>query len=267
MSQDSRDIETWIGKQQPTDLPIHLSVVVPAYNERWRLPPTIIDIIDYFDSVPYTYEVIIVDDGSRDETADVVRKFEKVRQQVRLISLPKNYGKGHAVRLGVLNAKGARVLFADADGATPIAELSRLMKALDEGADIAIGSRALASSETRVTTRWYRKYLGRMFNFCVNWIVLPGIADTQCGFKLFTAKAAEFVFRRQQSDGFSFDVEILFIAIKAGLKIVEVPVNWTNVAGSKVNLVLDAARMFRDVFRFKVRHRGVTPDMFVGAIT
>lgn len=255
-------VESWIGQQAVTSSPIEVTVVVPAYNEERRLPPTLIDIIDYFDRKGVAYEVIVIDDGSRDGTAEVVRKFERVRQQVRLIQLPKNYGKGHAVRLGVLNSRGERVLFADADGATPIQEFERLEKAISSGSDIAIGSRALASTDTKVTTSIHRRALGRMFNKCVNFILLPSIADTQCGFKMFKRKAAMFLFKRQRADRFSFDVELLYMAHKAGLAVKEVPINWRNVPGSKVNLVVDSLCMFRDVFRFKVIHRGINPESF-----
>ncbi len=255
-------IDTWIDQQPVTSEPIEISIVIPAYNEERRLPPTLIDAIDYFDRRGLSYEIIVIDDGSKDGTAEVVRKFERVRHQVRLIQLPKNYGKGHAVRLGVLNSRGAKVLFADADGATPIQEFGRLEKALATDGDIAIGSRALASTETKVTTSIHRRALGRIFNKCVNMLLLPSIADTQCGFKMFTRKAALFLFKRQRADRFSFDVELLYMAHKAKLAVKEVPINWTNVPGSKVNLVVDSLCMFRDVFRFKVIHRGINPESF-----
>jgi dolichyl-phosphate beta-glucosyltransferase len=216
--------------------------------------------IDYFDRSNTPYEIIVVDDGSNDRTADVVRKFERVRSCVKLIQLPKNYGKGHAVRVGVVNSRGSRILFADADGSTPIQELSRLQSALDAGADVAIGSRAVASTDTKVETSVHRRALGRIFNWCVNSILLPDIADTQCGFKLFTREAGLFLFKNQRADRFSFDVEILFLARRANLKIKEVAINWTNVPGSKVNLVLDALSMFRDILRFRVRHRSISPS-------
>jgi dolichyl-phosphate beta-glucosyltransferase len=250
-------VNNWIEQQQVTSPEVDLSVIVPAFNEERRLPPTLIDIIDFFDRKAISYEVLVIDDGSADSTAEVVRKFERVRSQVRLIQLPKNYGKGHAVRLGVLNSRGSRILFADADGATPIQEFDRLEAALLSGADIAIGSRALASTDTKVATSIHRRFLGRVFNKCVNLILLPTIADTQCGFKMFTRKTAMFLFRRQRADRFSFDVELLYMAHKANLNIKEVPINWTNVPGSKVNLVRDSLAMFRDVFRFRVIHRGI----------
>ena len=239
---------------------IELSLVVPAFNEERRLAPTLLDMIDYLDRQPYQYEIIVVDDGSQDGTVQVVEKFEKIRAQIKLVSLRQNRGKGFAVKSGMLSATGKMVLFADADGATPIAELERLIAPLRAGADVAIGSRALFASDTKVETRWYRKYLGRTFNFFVNSLVLPDVADTQCGFKMFSARAAKFIFERQAASGYSFDVEILFIAKRAGLKVVEVPINWHNVPGSKVNLILDSLRMFRDILRFRWRHRAVTPQ-------
>jgi dolichyl-phosphate beta-glucosyltransferase len=254
----SEQLDQWIDKQTVSRPSVSLSIVIPAYNERWRLPTTLIDIVDYFDQRPQrTYEVIVVDDGSKDETDLVVRKFEKVRTCIRLLRLPNNQGKGFAVKMGALNATGQRVIFLDADGATPIAEIERLDRALDNGADIAIGSRAKKSEQTSISTLWYRKLLGRVFNGAVNFILLPGIEDTQCGFKMFTAEAASKVFKLQTSKGFSFDVEILFIARKLKLKIVEEAINWQNVPGSKVNLILDSLKMFKDIIKFRFIHRNI----------
>ena len=211
MTPRNDSVDEWIRERSPTDIAPSLSVVVPAYNEYRRLPLTLMDMIDFLDlksqdGSGFSYEIIVVDDGSSDETAEIVQKFERIRRNVKLICVPKNYGKGHAVRLGMLNAHGKRVLFADADGATPFQEVDRLSAALDEGFDVAIGSRAVKSDTTKVKTLWYRKYLGRSFNFVVNVLVVPDIADTQCGFKMFTDRATQFLFKRQRSDGFSFDV-------------------------------------------------------------
>jgi len=258
----SPSVQQWLQGQELTAKPIDVSIVVPAYNEERRLPPTLIDMIDFFDQQPLSYEIIVVDDGSSDSTSEVVHKFERVRQQVKLIQLPKNHGKGHAVRVGVLNSRGRAILFADADGATPIEEFSKLYSALQSGAEIVIGSRALASTDTKVSTSVHRRLLGRVFNRCVNTLLLPSIADTQCGFKLFSRPAALFLFKRQRADRFSFDVEILFIAMKAGISIREMAINWTNIPGSKVNLFVDSLRMLQDVFRFRVRHRGTSPEQF-----
>lgn len=259
---DQSSVEDWIGRQTVKSHPIYISIVVPAFNEERRLPPTLIDMIDFFDSRGASYEIIVVNDGSWDATSSVVKKFERVRNMVRIIDLPQNYGKGYAVKFGVLNSRGSRVLIADADGATPISEIERLERALDEHADIAIGSRAIASEETKVSTSIHRRLFGRVFNFAANFLLVPGIKDTQCGFKLFTHDVAHFLFQRQHAHGFSFDIEILHIARKTGLKIAEVPINWTNIPGSKVNLVLDPIRMLADIFRFKFTHRSLSPETY-----
>lgn len=256
-------VHDWLEGQAATATQIDVSIVIPAFNEERRLPPTLLDMVDYLDRQSFSYEIIVVDDGSRDDTCEVVRKFERVRKQVKLIQLPKNQGKGHAVRLGVLNTRGKTILFADADGATPIEEFARLYTAIQSGSDIAIGSRALASLDTKVSTSVHRRLLGRIFNRWVNTVLLPSITDTQCGFKMFTRNSALFLFRRQNSDRFSFDVEILYIATKAALRIQEVAINWNNIPGSKVNLLVDSLRMLRDVLRFRVLHRNISPEQYV----
>jgi dolichyl-phosphate beta-glucosyltransferase len=201
-----------------------------------------------------SFEVIVVDDGSVDNTAGVVRQAAALAPQLRLLSCPGNCGKGYAVRLGILKSKGRIVLFNDADGATPIEEMERLLKAINAGAHVAIGSRALMSRETNVDATWLRKFLGRVFNGAVNLLVLPGIADTQCGFKMFVRPVARYAFSKQKAKRFSFDVEVLFLARKTGCKIIEVPVNWHHVPGSKINLILDAAHMLFDVITVRLRH-------------
>ena len=231
-----------------------LSIVIPAYNEELRLPKALLEILEYFKENKNTsYEVLIVDDGSSDATAKVAQQFCDMAPNFRLLTYEANRGKGYAVRFGVFNASGKLILFADADGATPIEELSRLEHAISQGAQVAIGSRALYSRDTNVDTVWYRKYIGRIFNGIVNVLLLPGIADTQCGFKLFRREVALPIFRRQKAERFSFDAEILFLARKAGCRIAEVPINWNNVPGSKVNLVQDSMAMFRDLVKFRLR--------------
>lgn len=262
---DTQQLEAWIREHDPARdaLAPELSLIIPAFNEYRRLPVTLMEMVDYLNQHHPSHEIIVVDDGSSDDTSLAVRRFERICPQVRLARLPRNYGKGLAVKFGMLNARGRLAMFADADGAAPIAEIERLFTAIHAGADVAFGSRAAPSVDTKITTRWYRKYLGRLFNTAVNMIILPDLADTQCGFKMFTAEAARFLFERQRSEGFSFDVELLYIARKAGMKIAEIPINWNNVPGSKVNLVIDSLKMFRDLFVFKIRHRAVSPSDFV----
>jgi dolichyl-phosphate beta-glucosyltransferase len=262
VSAEEHSIEDWLQARAQDARQPALSIVIPAFNEERRLPPTLITIIDYLEAKGVDYELLVVDDGSRDGTAEMVRKFERIRSQVHLLRLPRNYGKGHAVRTGALSARGAVLVFLDADGATPIEELPSLLQALQSGADIAIGSRAKPSDEKRVRTLWLRRVLGRTFNTFVNSIILPGIYDSQCGFKAFLQQPGRFLFEQQQADGFSFDVEILHVAQRVNLKIQEIPVNWKNVPGSKVNLLTDSCRMFCDLFRFRFRHRNLSPHKY-----
>ncbi|MCB0323799.1 MAG: flippase-like domain-containing protein [Bdellovibrionales bacterium] len=232
---------------------IDVSIILPAYNEENRVGRTLDSILDYFTTRNATFEVLVVDDGSLDGTSAVVRDFERRSDAVRLLVYTPNRGKGYAVKYGMLNARGRRLLYNDADGATPIEEIERLEHALDEGAQVAIGSRAMFSRDTAIKTVWYRKAIGRIFNGLVNLIVLPGIADTQCGFKMFTRPVARALFDRQRAERFSFDVELLFLARKGNYRIVEVPINWVNVPGSKVHLVKDSTAMFIDLLRFRLR--------------
>lgn len=252
-------VEDWLKRQSSSTEDIDLSVVIPAFNEERRLPPTLIEMIDYFEARKTKYELVVVDDGSSDQTSEIVRKFERLKPQVHLLRLPENHGKGYAVRTGMLNASGKRVIFADADGASPIEEIFRLEEALEQGAEVAIGSRAMKSEETKVITNFFRKFSGRIFNFFVNQFLLPDVADTQCGFKMFSSKAARFIFERQSSVGYAFDVEILYIARRAGFKVAEVPINWHNVPGSKVNVLFDGLRMLRDIIAIRLRHRQLNP--------
>lgn len=162
----------------------------------------------------------------------------------------------------MLNSYGKRVLFTDADGSTPAEEFARLSLAIDHGAHLAIGSRALSHGETKVTTNFFRKYLGRLFNSAINLFLISNIKDTQCGFKLFTANAAAFLFEKQREKGFSFDFEIILIARKVGLRIEEIPVNWHNVPGSKVNVIKDGLKMVRDIFLYRVIHRSISEKTY-----
>jgi dolichyl-phosphate beta-glucosyltransferase len=228
-----------------------LSIVVPAFNEAGRIEPTLREMLDALTRAERWGEVIVVDDGSTDATTAVALRLAEHDPRLRVIRLPDNHGKGYAVRTGVANALGERVLFADADGSTPIAEIARLEAALDAGADVAIGSRAVASAQVRVEANPLRRVVGRIFHRLVQSAGVRGIADTQCGFKLFTARAAADLFPRLRLTGYAFDVELLLAAQRRGMRVAEVPVNWTHQPGSKVSVVRDGLRMARDVIRIR----------------
>jgi dolichyl-phosphate beta-glucosyltransferase len=234
-----------------------LSVVIPAYNEAGRLPRTLRDLQAFLDTDRRPSEVIVVDDGSTDETSKVVRRIEATDARFRLIRLPQNRGKGFAVRTGIVNSSGRLVLFADADGATPFTELLRLEDHIASGSRVAIGSRAIRDDATKVEARVYRRVAGRLFHAVVRLSAVRGFNDTQCGFKLFDAEAAHDLFSRMRMTGYSFDVEVLLMAQRAGYLVAEVPVNWTHQPGSKVRVVRDGLRMAVDVLRIRanaVRH-------------
>ncbi len=226
----------------------HLSVIIPAFNEEDRLEPTLRKAVEYFSRKSQSVEIVVVDDGSRDSTALVVDAVSRSHSEVRLLRLPANRGKGYAVRAGVLNAVGRLVLFADADGATPFEEIEKLEAAIEAGADVAIGSRALRSEDSAVTAKLYRKVIGRVFHLLVEVMTVSGFADTQCGFKLFRGEVAQQLFSRMRMDGFSFDVEVLLMAQRGGYRVAEVPVNWTHQPGSRVNIATDSLKMARDLF-------------------
>ncbi|RMD87247.1 MAG: glycosyltransferase family 2 protein [Candidatus Dadabacteria bacterium] len=236
-----------------------LSIIIPAFNEEKRLPAFMRSIISYLKAKEISAEIIVVDDGSEDGTSEVAEKFKSMWDgSIILERLEYNMGKGFAVRHGMLKAKGRYRLFCDADGSTPIEELDRLMLQMKEtGSDIAIGSRAIKSDDTKVIARWYRKLSGRIFNFIMNLIIVPDIKDTQCGFKLFTQRSAEAIFSLSFVNGFAFDIEVLFLARKLGFKVIEVPINWHHVHGSKVSLIYDSPSMVFDALTAILKHRTV----------
>ncbi len=227
-----------------------ISVVIPAYNEELRIPAALRSAAGYLGAMG-DYEIIVVDDGSTDKTARVCGDFFKKNGRGRVIKNKKNSGKGASVRRGILAAEGDIILFSDADMSTPIEEIGKLMGALDEGADIAIGSRALKQSDIRVHQPFLRESMGKCFNLIVRTAVLGGIMDTQCGFKLFKRGCARDIFRMSRLDKFAFDVEALFIGRMLGYKIKEVPVVWVNSPASRVNVLSDPLRMLADVLRIR----------------
>lgn len=228
-------------------MPASLSVVIPAYNEEARLGPTLARVREHLTARGGAWEVIVVDDGSRDATVEVARAGGAT-----VIEQGVNRGKGAAVRAGMLAARHDRVLFSDADLATPIEELAKLEARLDAGDDVAIASRALRGSDIRTRQHPMRELMGKTFNVIVRALVLGGIKDTQCGFKLFTRDAARDLFGRATVDGFAFDVEVLVLA-RGRWRVAEVPVVWHHVEESKVSPGVDAARMFADVIRLRWR--------------
>jgi glycosyltransferase involved in cell wall biosynthesis len=229
-----------------------VSIVVPAYNEERRLPASLDAILEYLRrQQPQFSEVVVVDDGSTDETAACVRDYAATHESVRLVRNPGNRGKGYSVRHGMLEAKGEWRLFTDADLSAPIEELDKLSAAARrEQALVAIGSRALDRSLIGVHQPAAREYAGRVFNTVMRAITRLPFMDTQCGFKLYHASAAEQIFPRQQLDGFSFDVEDLVIARVLGIRVVEVPVRWNNVEGTKVSMA-QGLRSFVDPIRIR----------------
>ncbi len=224
-----------------------LSVIIPCYNEEKRIEDTLKKCADYLKRKKYNFELIVVDDGSADNTRKVVGKFK----EVKLLSYGSNQGKGHAVKVGVLNSSGDYILFCDADLSTPIEETEKLMKYVQKY-DIVIASRALKNSD--VEAKFYRKLLGRVFAFFVNLLAVPGIKDTQCGFKLFKREAAFGIFKRQKIKGWAFDVEALFLGRKSGYKIKEVPVRWKHFDHSGVNPSLQSFRMFCEILKIRFNY-------------
>jgi dolichyl-phosphate beta-glucosyltransferase len=233
----------------------HLSVVVPAYNEEERLPRTLARLHEYYSAQSYPYDVLVVSDGSSDSTEKLVKEFAARHPEFSVLDYSPNRGKGYAVRVGIDRAKGDLVLFCDADLATPQEETEKLLEHMRQGADVAIGSRPMKDSNLEVHQPFYREMLGRAFNKVVQVLGIRGIADTQCGFKMFTSTAAREIFGRCKLDGFGFDFEALMIARDLGLRIDEVPIRWSHQEGSKVVLMRDGPRALRDLIRLRIAGR------------
>lgn len=229
----------------------HLAVIIPAYNEEVRILPTLERIREYLSVQDYSWTVMVVSDGSKDKTHEIVGKFAAENPGFTLNISEVNRGKGYVVRKGMLEAEADFLLFSDADLATPIEEVEKLMPKMQDH-DIAIGSRPLRDSKLEVRQPFYREWLGRVANKMIQSIGLKGIQDTQCGFKLFKAEAGKDVFSRCKFNGFSFDFESLMIAKDLGYKIAEVPIRWYHMEGSKVVLWRDIPKNFRDLVRLKM---------------
>jgi dolichyl-phosphate beta-glucosyltransferase len=236
-----------------------LSIVIPAYNEAERLPPSLGKLLAYAARQPRRLDLVLVDDGSQDGTAQIAQQVLGDRLPLTVLVNRPNRGKGYSVRRGLLEAQGDCVLFADADFSTPIEEADRLLGAIEGGADLAIGSRGMRQSDVQVHQPWWREKAGKLFGLLTRALVLPGIWDSQCGFKCFRREVAQAVLPHQTLDGWAFDVEVLLVARKLGYTIAEVPVHWVNDPNSKVHMLTDGPRMVADMLRARWRHRGLRP--------
>jgi dolichyl-phosphate beta-glucosyltransferase len=230
---------------------IWLSIVIPAYNEAQRIGNTLHQILTYLAQQPYTAEIIVVDDGSEDATAHIVASFSCHNAPVFLLQNSQNRGKGFSVRQGFLHARGAYLLFSDADLSTPIEEVEKLCEALSEPYDIAIASRAMPDSRVERHQPWYRENMGRLFNVLVRALGLSEMRDTQCGFKCFTREAALDICHCMTRKRFGFDVEMLYLARKRGYRVREVPVVWRNSPHSRVHALRDSVSMAGDLLQIR----------------
>ncbi|MEA1937407.1 MAG: dolichyl-phosphate beta-glucosyltransferase [Patescibacteria group bacterium] len=215
---------------------IYLSVIIPAYNEENRIKDTLLKIDKFLTARNYNYEIIVVDDGSCDGTVNLVQDLQKSIPELKIISNQKNYGKGYAVRQGILKARGEFRLFMDADNATDIEQIRNFLPFFQKGYEIVIGNRDLQNSQIKEHQPFYRELLGDLGNFLIQLLVISGIRDTQCGFKCFSEKFVEDIFPKLEINRWGFDIEILILAKKNNYKIKAVPVIWTNDVNSKVTL-------------------------------
>lgn len=235
---------------------MYLSVVIPAFNEEKRILSTLNKINSFLREKDYDYEVIVVDDGSADGTMSTVEKSGlPLKGKVQVLSYSGNRGKGYAVKTGILESKGEYVLVSDADMSTPIEEVEKLIGIIAEGYDAVIGSRSVSDSDVRVRQPWYRERMGKTFNLFVRLTLgLNDFNDTQCGFKLFKGDMAREIADKLQIDGFSFDVEMLYLAKRKGYKIKEVGIVWNNSPQSRVKVIASSTNMFLDLFSIRRIH-------------
>ena len=227
------------------------SFVIPAYNESVRIRPTLDELLRHVRTQNWDAEILVVNDGSRDDTAQIVRDYGKLHPQILLVENPGNRGKGYSVRNGMLHARGDICLFTDADLSSPMSEAQKLFDAIGRGADIAIGSRWLDAEMQTERQPLFRQVLGRIFNLALRIFLGLHFADTQCGFKAFRRDAAQRIFPLQKIEGWGFDPELLFLARRAGLRVEEVPVLWAHSEGTRLHPFRDGMRMFGEVLRIR----------------
>lgn len=223
------------------------SIVIPAYNESHRIPRTLAAVLSTIRANGWQAEVLVVNDGSTDKTVEVVQGFAATAPEIRLLENPSNRGKGYSVRAGALAAQGEVVMFTDADLSSPMEEAARLFEAIEQGADIAIGSRWLERDRQTQRQPLYRQFFGRCFNRVTRFVMGLHFADTQCGFKAFRREAAQTVFQLQTIERWGFDPEILFIALKRGFRIVEVPVSWGHDERTRMSYLKDGLQMLKEI--------------------
>ncbi|MDQ6954194.1 MAG: glycosyltransferase family 2 protein [Mariprofundaceae bacterium] len=238
-----------------------LSVIIPAYNEAERLPSTLKDAYAWLtEHLAHDFELCVVDDGSGDQTCECVRQLMSSMPELLLIEQTKNIGKGAAVRRGMLAAKGDIQVFLDADHSTHIREIEKVFAILQTHPqlDVVIASRQHPDSDISQHQSWVREHMGKSFNMLMRLATGIDMQDTQCGFKAFTAKSSRQIFMEQKLDGFSFDVEVLFLATQMGYRIAEIPVEWVNESNSKVRMLIDPLKMFIDILKIRRLHR-MTP--------
>jgi dolichyl-phosphate beta-glucosyltransferase len=227
------------------------SFIIPAYNESVRIQPTLHALLRYTQEQNWESEILVVNDGSTDDTAEIVREYNRAHPQIRLVENPGNRGKGYSVRNGMLHARGDICLFTDADLSSPVTEAHKLFEAIDQGADIAIGSRWLRVELQTERQPLYRQAFGRIFNLAQRAILGLRFVDTQCGFKAFRRDAAQRIFPLQRIERWGFDPEILYLAQRAGLRVDEVPVLWAHSEGTRLHPFRDGLRMFGELLRIR----------------
>ena len=235
---------------------IEISLVIPAYNEEKRLDEALKDICDFFTYSGFICELILVDDGSKDRTLEITKTYLNKIKNLTILCNARNYGKGYSIRQGVQRARGSIIGFIDADYKTPIGEMNKILPWFEKGFDIVIGSRGIRGAKIERPPQLYRKFGAKAFSIIMHFLIgLNNLVDTQCGFKFFRSNAAKDLFKRQLINGYMFDVEVLFLANKAGFLIKELPVRWRYDPDSRLQLIRGNLNNMIDLFRIRLNHR------------